>query len=207
MYPVPIPSGFQSAVSWEHRKAGKISAGPRLPNAGWGRASRSQPLKRRTPESNSEVTLVGQPVSRVLSGGSCGLRNESFFPPLPTWAIIYLDLPSPRGSSDRPGARGERAAPHRCAVSLLLGFAPDGGCLAAGIAAGAGGLLHHLFTLTGRIRRTFSVALSAGFPARVLPGTVLFGARTFLKHPQVLAIARPAHGAPSSYPAAAQPST
>ncbi len=33
-------------------------------------------------------------------------------------------------------------------ISLLLGLAPDGGCLAGGIAAAAGGLLHHLFTLT-----------------------------------------------------------
>ena len=29
----------------------------------------------------------------------------------------------------------------------LLDLAPDGGCLAACIAAGAGGLLHHLFTI------------------------------------------------------------
>jgi hypothetical protein len=29
----------------------------------------------------------------------------------------------------------------------LLDLAPDGGCLAAGIAACAGGLLHHLFTI------------------------------------------------------------
>jgi hypothetical protein len=30
----------------------------------------------------------------------------------------------------------------------LLGLAPGGGCLANGIAAAAGGLLHHLFTVT-----------------------------------------------------------
>ena len=30
----------------------------------------------------------------------------------------------------------------------LLDLAPDGGCLAACIAAGAGGLLHHLFTIS-----------------------------------------------------------
>ena len=30
----------------------------------------------------------------------------------------------------------------------LLGLAPDGVCLAADITADAGGLLHHLFTLT-----------------------------------------------------------
>ena len=32
-------------------------------------------------------------------------------------------------------------------LSSLLGLAPGGGCLADRIAAGAGGLLHHLFTL------------------------------------------------------------
>ncbi len=169
--------------------------------------SANQRGKRRPRSLNSGVTLVGQPVSRVLSSGNCGLRNESFFPPFPTWATIYLGHSSPRGSCNRPGARGERAVPHRMAVSLLLGFAPDGGYLAADIAAGAGGLLHHLFTLTERIRRSFSVALSAGFPARELPGIVLSGARTFLKHPAVPAIARPAHGAPPSYPAAVRSST
>ena len=30
----------------------------------------------------------------------------------------------------------------------LLGLAPDGGCLAADVTTGTGGLLHHLFTLT-----------------------------------------------------------
>ncbi len=36
----------------------------------------------------------------------------------------------------------------RAAPSLLLGLAPGGGYLAASIAGRAGGLLHHLFTLT-----------------------------------------------------------
>ena len=34
----------------------------------------------------------------------------------------------------------------RAVPSLLLGLAPDGGCLAARVTTGAGGLLHHLFT-------------------------------------------------------------
>ena len=34
---------------------------------------------------------------------------------------------------------------------FLLGFAPDGGCTAVNITTHAGGLLHHLFTLVGRI--------------------------------------------------------
>ena len=45
----------------------------------------------------------------------------------------------------------------------LLGLAPFGGCLAALIAEDAGGLLHHLFTLTG-IRRYVSAALCGRFP-------------------------------------------
>ncbi len=51
-----------------------------------------------------------------------------------SWAIIYLcSLPEmPRVGSS----------------SSLLGFASDGGYLAACIAANTGGLLHHLFTMT-----------------------------------------------------------
>ena len=66
-------------------------------------------------------------------------------------AIIHLDPTSPRGSSSLPEAREERAAPrpHKRALPLL-GLAPGGGCLAADIAAGAGGLLHHLFTLASK---------------------------------------------------------
>ncbi len=37
--------------------------------------------------------------------------------------------------------------------SLLLGLAPGGGCLAARVATDAGGLLHHLFTITGAATR------------------------------------------------------
>jgi hypothetical protein len=43
-----------------------------------------------------------------------------------------------------PETQKERAAP-----SSLFDLAPDGGCLAAHIAADAGGLLHRLFTMTG----------------------------------------------------------
>jgi len=68
--------------------------------------------------------------------------------------------------------------------SRLLGLAPGGGCLAAGIAAGAGGLLHHLFTLTLHAWRAggrFLWPCPRDFPARALPDTVLCGARTFLR--------------------------
>jgi len=60
-----------------------------------------------------------------------------------TWAIIYLGQRS-RVSSVQP-TRNSDATSRRL---FLLGLAPGGGCLAAGIAARAGGLLHHLFSLT-----------------------------------------------------------
>ncbi len=94
-----------------------------------------------------------------------------------------------------PELKEDEQSPARKRTSLLLGLAPDGGCLAADITANAGGLLHHLFTLTrsnefnGNVtlrhtqstRRSFSVVLSVGLPTRVLPGTELCGARTFLR--------------------------
>ena len=49
-------------------------------------------------------------------------------------------------------------------VSSLLGLAPGGGYLAADIAAGAGGLLHRLFTITALRRLSVSVALSGKLP-------------------------------------------
>jgi len=49
--------------------------------------------------------------------------------------------------------------------SSLLGLAPDGGCLAAHIAACAGGLLSHLFTLTLCQGVLFLWPCPAGFPA------------------------------------------
>ena len=105
-------------------------------------------------------------------------------------AVIYLGRRLPAASSGLPGARTGRAAP--CPprrASPLLGLAPGGGCLAARVTPSAGGLLHHLFTLArstgdlpaaGARWRSVSVALSAGYPAWVLPSTVPCGARTFL---------------------------
>ena len=115
--------------------------------------------------------------------------NRRALPPLPAaCATISLGPTLPSSSSSLPGAQRGRAVPCPQADSLLLGLAPSGGCLAGTIAGPAGGLLHHLFTLTARFRgrRSFSVALSAGFPARALPGTVPCGARTFLGRPELV---------------------
>ena len=75
-------------------------------------------------------------------------------------------------------------------ASSLLGLAPSGGYLAIHITADAGGLLHHLFTITftpcGVSWLFVSVALSGrlaphgGSPPRMLSDVVLYGVRTFL---------------------------
>jgi hypothetical protein len=104
-----------------------------------------------------------------------------------------------RAQAAYPELKGGKRPPTHAWASLLLGLAPDGGCLAADIAADAGGLLHHLFTLARLLGRSFSVALSASCLARVFPGIVLFGARTFLERHAPPAIARPSHSPSLSY--------
>jgi hypothetical protein len=93
-------------------------------------------------------------------------------------------------SGNLPGRQTERAAPWaggRAANRFaLLGFAPGGVCLASDIAATAGGLLHHRFTLTGEtgtpFRRQYAslLHLPSSRPARLLAGAVPCGVRTFL---------------------------
>ncbi len=80
-----------------------------------------------------------------------------------------------------------RAASHRPqTISPLLGLAPGGGYLAIRIAADAGGLLRHLFTITAHAAVCFcgpypaGSRLSAVSPPRVLSDAVLYGVRTFL---------------------------
>jgi len=112
----------------------------------------------------------------------------------PIWAVIYLGGALPRRSCSLPGAGRRRAVSHRPkTISPLLGLAPGGGCLAIRITANAGGLLHHLFTITplteprslrrkAREGRLFvSVALVRQVsPPRTLSDAVLYGVRTFL---------------------------
>jgi len=78
-------------------------------------------------------------------------------------AIIHLGLPLPTPSCDLPANIERAARSHRpCGP---LGLAPGGVYQAVMVTHGAGGLLHHRFTLTkiapGGL---FSVALSRGLP-------------------------------------------
>ena len=62
-------------------------------------------------------------------------------------------------------------------VIAPIGVAPGGACLAAPVTGGAGGLLHHRFTLTPAFTWDVGAVSSllrypAGFPVRGLPGTV-----------------------------------
>jgi len=101
---------------------------------------------------------TGWPISRVSY-----LRSVTG----PEAAIIHLGTPLPAPSSGLPGRIG-RAALKR----VLYGLAPGGVYLADPVTRNAGGLLHHLFTLTDRqcskritvIGGFFSVALACGFP-------------------------------------------
>ena len=89
--------------------------------------------------------------------------------------IIYLGRRLLAASSSIPGAG--RVAPVR-----LLCLAPGGGCLAADITAGAGGLLHHRFTLAALADGNIPLCcpIPSGRPARLLAGTAPCGGRTFL---------------------------
>ena len=98
-------------------------------------------------------------------------------------------LPGTGPTHKREGHVWRRAASHRPQTkSSLLGLAPGGGYLATRITARAGGLLHHLFTITPRNAGLFvSVAHSGrfaplgGFPAPgYSPTPCSIGVRTFL---------------------------
>jgi len=118
----------------------------------------SFPIKR-----SQTVSAPDQPVSRILSGGGIPPGRSSIYAAHPGLAHPWK------------GRHIGRRATSRCqmAASSLLGLAPGGGYLAACITADAGGLLHHLFTLT-LAGGLFSVALfrqvvKTHFPPRVSP--------------------------------------
>lgn len=88
----------------------------------------------------------GWSISRILSGAFAPVQSS-------LWAArrraARCSLPG-AGSSHKRGERvWRRAASHRPQTkSPLLSLAPGGGYLAICITANAGGLLHHLFTIT-----------------------------------------------------------
>jgi hypothetical protein len=95
----------------------------------------------------------GRPISRILSN-----RGWPVYAPKSVFPALCLD----GHLSGQPTRNSNDAS----SVSSLLGLAPGGGYLAACITAGAGGLLHLLFTITALRRLSVSVALSGKLPRR-----------------------------------------
>ncbi len=125
----------------------------------------------------------GQSISRILSSGHCPPGQSSI------WAARCR-----AARCSLPGAVRRRAVSHRPqTISPLLSLAPGGGYLAIRITANAGGLLHHLFTITtsprapllegggaGRAAVFFCGPIRRVSPPRMLSDAVLCGVRTFL---------------------------
>lgn len=107
-------------------------------------------------ERNRETS---RPVGRVLS-----FANEG--------ATIHLGPPLPAASSGLPARLGravlERRARDAPCEASLLDLAPGGVYLAAHVTVGAGGLLHHPFTLTSR--KSGRRSALCGTVPRVTPG-------------------------------------
>ena len=94
--------------------------------------------------------------------------------------VIHLDTLSPAASSSLPGNTAGRG------MVPLFGLAPGGVCRAVACCHRRGALLPHLFTLTTHaLRRRSAVCFLWHFPsahaAQALPGTLPYGARTFLR--------------------------
>jgi hypothetical protein len=100
---------------------------------------------------------VSRPVGRVLCARSRGA------------AVIHLGLPLPTASCGLPASIGRAALDRsRREPRSPLDLAPGGVYRAAAVTCGAGGLLHHRFTLTPALAQGRSVF--CGTVPRVTPG-------------------------------------
>jgi hypothetical protein len=123
-------------------------------------------------------------------------------------ATISLGPPLPAASCGLPAGSGGQPS-NACAAPVTVSgqpspydLAPGGVYRAARVTSGAGGLLHHRFTLTAQYHAAVCSLwhYPAGHPGWALPTTVPCGARTFLDDavPSTAAAARPARP-PFSY--------
>jgi hypothetical protein len=164
---------------------------PRIDNAPvWRARCRAESSMDRTGLRFINCKVPGRSVSRILSGRDSVYVPRDFIP-----APCLGDHLSVQSTRDSNGAGRS---------SSLLDLAPGGGCLAARIAANAGGLLHHLFTIAPT-PCTFSQRERDGMegslflwpcqqiaPLRGFPGAAPCRVRTFLDPAQGgTAITRP----------------
>jgi hypothetical protein len=136
-----------------------------------------RPPDRPSAAGQSHEEGVSRPVGRVLCARLRG----------PT--VIHLGLPLPAASCGLPASIGRAALERsRRPAHFARGpfdLAPGGVYRAAAVTCGAGGLLHHRFTLTPLPAKSgeavcFLWHCPAGHPGSVLPTTLPCGARTFL---------------------------
>ncbi len=116
-------------------------------------------------------------VCLVGVGEACGISRV--LSPASRGRIISLGPTLPTGSSDLPGTRMERAAPRPCLVLLRVGFAkrfPLPGTRCALTAP-----FHPYLCPEGPSAVCSLWHFPSAFAARALPGTLPFGARTFLQ--------------------------
>ncbi len=135
-------------------------------------------LNRHSPPKRAATHVRGQSVSRILSSRSLDDHLSG--------THVAMRLLQPTQDFDL------RTGREASSLLSLLGLAPGGGCLAACITAGAGGLLHErrrqAFATFSPLPASQSDAVAVCFcgpirqvaPSRVLPGTALYGVRTFL---------------------------
>jgi hypothetical protein len=165
------------------------AAGPATRSTGRSRRSSDVPPECPSPPAEScpaaghvQVMGVSRPVGRVL----CLALREA--------AVIHLGPPLPTASCGLPAGIG-RAALKRSrrhpglSRKSPLDLAPGGVYQAAPVTWGAGGLLHHRFTLTPPLVKNsgavcFLWHCPAGHPGSALPTTLPCGARTFLTGPR-----------------------
>ena len=137
-----------------------------------------------SPPQVSTIEGVSRPVGRVLCARSRGP------------AVIHLGLPLPAASCGLPASIGRAALDRsRRERRSPLDLAPGGVYRAAAVTCGAGGLLHHRFTLAPAAAEAvcFLWHCPAGRPGSALPTTLSCGARTFLTGLAPGATARPTH--------------
>ena len=148
--------------------------------------------------------LIAPPQVRSIRGGEPACRPGSVRPLAragghPSGTAVADSLV--RSTREHRAGSPQSLAQARAAYSGMgpLDLAPGGVYRAAAVTCGAGGLLHHRFTLTVAVRKRAAAAVCflwhcpAGHPGSVLPTTLPCGARTFLTGPRSGATARPTH--------------
>ncbi|SFS92425.1 hypothetical protein SAMN05660874_04208 [Saccharopolyspora flava] len=146
--------------------------------------STTKPPKTQTAKNPKEAEDQAKPKEKRAEESVCKPDSVPGRPhDQPRSVTIYLGPPSPTSSCGLPANLGRATLDRpRGRRDAHLGLAPGGVYRATSVTRGAGGLLHHRFTLTRRVRRAvcFLWHCPAGRPGLPLATTLLCGVRTFL---------------------------